>query len=330
MDPELEAMLAPSLRHVLTAASDQPLEVRLTELGWDEVIAEHRADALRLLFELKGDVLSSADALDLVMVEPLLDVIGLSRRDNALLALPASLHPGYLSSCVDRDHLSVRTVGTRPATATDHVVVPVEGDGHVVRLAVVGGDEYLECTALEGMDPALGLVALEGEVPGDVVEWSDGAASGAAWQASVVAGRWALAAELLGIAGRVAEDVTAYACDRRQYGRPIGSFQAVQHRLAAAHAALVGATAVVGEAARTGAPSVAMLAKAVAGRAAEEMCAQAQQVYGAIGFTWEHAFHRHLRRVYVLDRMLGDWRTLEAEIGTELRATRRVPRIGGV
>jgi alkylation response protein AidB-like acyl-CoA dehydrogenase len=74
----------------------------------------------------------------------------------------------------------------------------------------------------------------------------------------------------------------------------------------------------------------ATVAKALAGRAAETACTQAQQSYGAIGFTWEHDLHRYLRRAYVLDWMLGDWRTLEREIGTELIATGVVPRIGGV
>ena len=72
------------------------------------------------------------------------------------------------------------------------------------------------------------------------------------------------------------------------------------------------------------------VAKTLAGRAAEDTCTQAQQVYGAIGFTWEHEFHRYLRRVYVLDRLFGDWRTLEFEIGTELQATTTVPRIGAI
>jgi alkylation response protein AidB-like acyl-CoA dehydrogenase len=73
---------------------------------------------------------------------------------------------------------------------------------------------------------------------------------------------------------------------------------------------------------------VALVAKALAGHAAEDCCTQAQQSYGAIGFTWEHPFHRYLRRTYLLDRLLGDWRTLEFEIGTTLQQTREAPRIG--
>ena len=68
----------------------------------------------------------------------------------------------------------------------------------------------------------------------------------------------------------------------------------------------------------------------MAGHAAEFACVQAQQCYGAIGFTWEHEFHRYLRRTYALDSLLGDWRTLEHEIGARLQETGTVPRIGGL
>ena len=77
-------------------------------------------------------------------------------------------------------------------------------------------------------------------------------------------------------------------------------------------------------------PATAKVAKALAGRAVEDACTQAQQCYGAIGFTWEHEFHRYLRRTYVLDWLFGGWRTLEREIGARLLDTRVVPRIGAL
>ncbi len=53
-------------------------------------------------------------------------------------------------------------------------------------------------------------------------------------------------------------------------------------------------------------------------------------MYGAIGFTWDHEFHRYLRRTYILDWLLGDWRTLEFELGSRLQASGEVPRIGAL
>jgi alkylation response protein AidB-like acyl-CoA dehydrogenase len=144
----------------------------------------------------------------------------------------------------------------------------------------------------------------------------------------VATGRYALAIELSAIADRVVANAVGYTKERHQYGRPIGSFQALQHRLAAAHASVVGAGNVAREAARSGDGWTAMVAKYLAGRAAEGACTQAQQSYGAIGFTWEHDFHRSLRRVYLLDRLFGGWRELEVEIGETLHRTGNVPKIG--
>ncbi len=138
--------------------------------------------------------------------------------------------------------------------------------------------------------------------------------------------RWALAAELSGIGRHVISRAVDYARERKQYGRPIGTFQAVQHRLAAAFASVVGAADVVAEAATSASPWTALVAKAAAGRAREEACTQAQQAYGAVGFTWEHEFHHALRRTYLLDRLFGDWRTLEREIGECLLREGRAPR----
>ena len=161
----------------------------------------------------------------------------------------------------------------------------------------------------------------------EVTSWP-ASPSADAWNTAVALGRWMLAAELVGIGRHVVTQAVEYAGERKQYGRAIGSFQAVQHRLASAYASVLGASSVVCEAAASQSAWAAKVAKALAGRAVEDACTQAQQVYGAIGFTWEHEFHRYLRRTYMLDRLLGDWRTLEHEIGAQLQATHEVPRIG--
>jgi alkylation response protein AidB-like acyl-CoA dehydrogenase len=107
-------------------------------------------------------------------------------------------------------------------------------------------------------------------------------------------------------------------------------FQALQHRLASAHAMTVGAGHLVTEAGLDGDAWTALVAKCMAGQTAEHACTQAQQCYGAIGFTWEHEFHHYLRRTYALDRLFGDWRTLEHEIGTRMQESGTVTRIGSL
>ena len=205
-------------------------------------------------------------------------------------------------------------------------MVAVDGGAEGVRLAVVSPEVSWSRRRVDGVDPSLQLDRVTASVPSSEVAWLDGA--GAAWEQATAQARWVLAVELLAIAGHVIAGAVSYTGVRVQYGRPIGSFQALQHRLAAAHASVVGAGQVASEAGSSGSAWVALVAKALAGRAAENACTQAQQSYGAIGFTWEHELHRYLKRTYVLDWCFGDWRTLEQEIGARLLETGEAPRIG--
>jgi alkylation response protein AidB-like acyl-CoA dehydrogenase len=111
-----------------------------------------------------------------------------------------------------------------------------------------------------------------------------------------------LAAEQVGICDHVLRLTVEYARDRRQFGRPIGSFQAVKHRCAdmlctvetARTAALYAAWAASVDDPDT---LVAVhLAKAVCSEAADRVTRDAVQVHGGIGFTWEHPLHRYLKR----------------------------------
>jgi hypothetical protein len=311
MDHSTRELLRTSLGAVLANSDPATVAEDLTELGWDEVLIDDPIAATLLLFEVRGDVLSSADSLGPLLAERIGAGVG-------TVALPTSLDPSRPSSVIDGDAVRVEgLVLGDPGVST--VAVPVDG-----RIAVVLADR-LDVAATGGAARDIDLRRVAGKVPAGDLVWLEGTGR---WETAVAAGRWALAAELVGLSRRVVTDSVAYTIDRKQYGRPIGSFQAVQHRLASAHATTVGASHVVAEAAASGRPWDALVAKCLAGRAAEEACTQAQQAYGAIGFTWEHPFHRSLRRTYVLDRLLGGWRDLEVEIGRRLRETREVPKLG--
>ena len=117
------------------------------------------------------------------------------------------------------------------------------------------------------------------------------------------------AALQLGLADRLTELAVAYAKERVQFDRPIGSFQAIKHMLAdmltrteVARAAVYSAGAVLDER-----PSAAMThrlaygAKVVAGDAAIANGKAATQVFGGMGFTWEVDVHLYLKRAWVLD-----------------------------
>jgi alkylation response protein AidB-like acyl-CoA dehydrogenase len=117
----------------------------------------------------------------------------------------------------------------------------------------------------------------------------------------------------------------AHTRDRRQFGQVLGSFQAVQHKLADVRVWL--------EAADLGAESAwedidqfsAALAKIHAGRAARTAARNCQQVLGGMGFTWEQPFHRYLRRAWTLEPLLGTAEALRGEIGAALRERGSLP-----
>jgi len=139
------------------------------------------------------------------------------------------------------------------------------------------------------------------------------AGAGAAPHLAATADRAAVAtgAELLGLADAMVARSAAYAKDRQQFGRPIGSFQAVKHLLAGAQVLLEFARPVVYGAAwalDTGdahASRAASVAKARASDAAAEAARVSLQVHGAIGYTWECDLHLFLKRTWALAEAWG-------------------------
>ncbi|MFF0096026.1 acyl-CoA dehydrogenase family protein [Streptomyces canus] len=122
----------------------------------------------------------------------------------------------------------------------------------------------------------------------------------------------ALAAEQVGVASRALDMAVEYAKVRHQFGRPIGSFQAVKHLLAdvllevesaraAAHYALLASENEDPEL-----PAVASLAKAFCSDAGVQATEENIQVHGGIGFTWEHPAHLYLKRAKTSQLLFGD------------------------
>ena len=110
---------------------------------------------------------------------------------------------------------------------------------------------------------------------------------------------------------RLLETTTAYVKARQQFGRPVGSFQAVKHRLADAHTAVEQARAATWYAAYAlangldDAPVAASAAKAVASDAEAFANSASLQLHGGIGFTWEHDLHLWLKRGKALEQAYG-------------------------
>ena len=121
----------------------------------------------------------------------------------------------------------------------------------------------------------------------------------------------ARAAETVGVMRAVLEMTVAYAMERVQFGRPIGSFQAIQHYLADMWVDTLGARNLVMKAAwklATGRPSdeATGMAKVMVGKAGRKATTTAHRIFGAIGFTMEHDLHLYHRRTLVNDLISGD------------------------
>jgi len=140
---------------------------------------------------------------------------------------------------------------------------------------------------------------------------AEGERARALFAAALDRGALACAAELVGVAEQLLELAVGYASQRTQFGRPIGSFQAVKHALADVKVKLEYARPLVYRAAHSvarGDPRRALhvsMAKAEAGEAAVFAARRALQVHGAIGYTWEQDLHLWMRRAWSLDLAWG-------------------------
>jgi alkylation response protein AidB-like acyl-CoA dehydrogenase len=133
-----------------------------------------------------------------------------------------------------------------------------------------------------------------------------------------------VAAEAVGAAATMFELAREYASQRRQFGRTIGSFQAVRHLLADQYVQLESAWSSVLYAAASlderepDAARTVSIAKAYAARATQSVAHGALQVFGGIAFTAEHPAHRYLRRIVVRGTHFGSARDHERNLGRTL------------
>jgi len=324
-------MLRASLRRLLAGTDAVKRPAALDEFGWPDLLASDPAEAVPALFETQGETVTASPAFNAVMAAPLLAAGGLDAAGGAApgvgdwtVVLPGPGSGSGRSGAVYAVAAGAPVqrclvVGQHDGRATLAVVDAAGSGGSAGR----GGSGPVE--AVEGVDPELGLVRVVDRGSLAVRLAAQGDAVTAAWAEAVAAGRRALAHELCGLGRAMLALATDHARARHQFGRPIGGFQAVKHRLAEAKVALSAAEAAAGEAWADPGPLTALLAKLWAGRAARLTGKQAQQVLGGMGFTWEHPFHRHVRRALVLDSLLGSASELGHELGRTLLDSGEVP-----
>jgi alkylation response protein AidB-like acyl-CoA dehydrogenase len=192
-----------------------------------------------------------------------------------------------------------RSVAVPDAASADVLILVQDGRARAVPRADAGVEP------VEGLDLTRRFAAVEGgegeDLPGDVRAGLDRVAV-------------AIGGELLGVAQRAMEMAVAYAKERKQFGHPVGTYQAVQHRCAQMLFDVESARSAVYYAAWAAdhepesLPLAAACAKASASDAGWGAAANALQVFGGIGFTWEHDLQLYLKRAKADAHLFGSAR----------------------
>jgi alkylation response protein AidB-like acyl-CoA dehydrogenase len=191
------------------------------------------------------------------------------------------------------------------------LVIARTGEQETAVFAVTADADGLAREPLETMDQTRKLARLRfASAPARLLGTPGGAATAIA--AMLDRSAIALAAEALGGTGRVLDMSVEYAKIRRQFGRPIGSFQAIKHKCASMLVDLESSRSAVYYAlwaAATSHPDTSVVAPLVKAHCVDTYLHAAGeniQIHGGIGFTWEHPAHLYLKRAKSAQVLLGD------------------------
>lgn len=275
----------------------------IADMGLNGVLAPEASGGLGLT---ETDFVLIAEAAGYVALpEPLVEHACLA---VPLLASAAPDHPlltaaagGDISLAIGhRVNPFVADADTAAALLLDH-----EGELHLVE---VGSATLIREPSI---DPFRRLFRVEW-TPTDATRLASAQAAQPLWDTALDRGALFAAAQCLGLAQRSIHLAVEYAKERQQFGKPIGSYQAVKHLIASAQVAIEFARPVVHAAAadlyRASPQSRARVshAKIVASEAADLAARTSIQVHGAMGYSWEVDVHLFLKRALALTYAWGD------------------------
>jgi len=288
-----------TIRAIALDGQPDPHWDAIVELGWPDVaelgIVELAVVAEQLGYALAPSPLAAHWAAKLL--HPELEGRGTVAQWDA----DGGADPEVSTLRADGSSLTGTKIAVPNAEGADTIIVTAEGGRH---FAVAAADVTIEpARALDATRP-LFTVTLDGTAGIELT----GTDFGRAWHAIAVMA----AAESVGVAARVTQTTVEYAKERKQFGRAIGSYQAVSHACAQMFLETEGARNVVLWAAWAldhdpeAAPLATHAAKAYASDAAVNVCRSSLQVHGGIGFTWEHDLHLFLKRAEANAHAFGD------------------------
>lgn len=232
--------------------------------------------------------------------------------ENAGVALP------LLAGAAPDNETLQRALAGEITVAVGHPVNPFVADADTAGALLLPHDDGLqlidrsqvELIAQPSVDPFRRLFTVDFE-PSDATRLRSAATIAPMLEHTLDRGALFTAAQLLGIAQRCVDLAVAYAKDRQQFGKPIGSYQAVKHHLATAQVKIEFAKPVL-YAAAASLPQSDLYSKArishaklVAAEAADLSARTAIQVHGAMGYSWEVDVHFFLKRAIALETWWG-------------------------
>ncbi len=226
-------------------------------------------------------------------VRELLDALGsgaIASLAVSLATVPGSF-PDFVRADADGLHGRVRTVADA-GPASVFLVPAVGADGPELHAVAADQVTATPVVSLDLTRPVSDLV-LTGAASTLLAgpETAASAVDSALWTSAGL-----LASEQLGLAEWCLDTTVAYLKERHQFGRPVGSFQALKHRLADVWQDLVLARATARHAADSPSPRTAGIAKSLGSTVAVHAAEEAVQLHGGIGMTWEHPAHLYLKR----------------------------------
>lgn len=307
--------------HAETGKPDKELWRELCELGWPGIaISESYGGQglgrveLSILCEELGRAIAPVPFLSTVLASTLIEHAGSDQQREHLLPTLASGEHGAAVGVARGGHAELVVNGGEA-----HVIVLLEDSGARVLSA-----EEADIELIASIDPTRSAANITAsEQAGEPLE---GDLRGGLDRALV-----AIASELVGVCGRALEMTVDYVKERRQFGVPVGSFQAVSHRCAEMLLATEKARSVTSLAAWAADADpqqlgqAAAMAKAAASEAGVQVTGSAIQAHGGIGFTWEADVHWLYKRAHIDAALLGGPKEhrarLAALVATDLAAT---------
>lgn len=317
MTTQADQVLRDSLKSVLAQAADHDsIAAALADQGWYDIAAADGDPAWQVLFEECAVALSPAHPLD-VLLEPLL--AGDGQVTHLIYATERTAAQQALDARRGREPYPRGVTRASRHDADRYVVLTARPGGCVTAAEANAGHVTLE--PVQGLDPDLRLRSAQLHISPETIGGDDLAAC---LNRAQVLQSWALHA----LSGRMLAIAIEHVSVRHQFGRPVGSFQAVKHLLADCAVELESQRAVLAYASQSQDPVAVTAARALAGRTSLLVGQAARQATGAMGFSWEFPLHRYVRRAHSYDLMLGPWELHARRLGQLILDRSAVPRLG--